>query len=289
MLEHTFDRAEQLIPPERLFTVVARDHLTHPQVRSQLSGRLPHTVVVQPVNRETGPGLLLPLTHLFLRYPNSTVAVFPSDHFILQEDLFVAYVQQAFEEVERYPSRIVFLGVEPTDPEPEYGYILPENQYLDSESPVKSVKTFLEKPEPRIAAQVISMGGMWNSMVMVFKPEFFLQLVSLTAPTLHRSFQMISKSLMASKSSSAIEEIYSVMLSVNLSKDLLEKFDVYSRNQLFAICMRDLFWSDWGSESRILAVVDDLKRTNYFPAGFPLNDLRDQFPRFSGSSLEVSS
>jgi hypothetical protein len=37
MLEHTFDRAEQLISPECLYTVVARDHLKHPEVCSQLS------------------------------------------------------------------------------------------------------------------------------------------------------------------------------------------------------------------------------------------------------------
>ena len=161
MLEHTFDRAEQLISPECLFTVVARDHLGHPEVRSQLSGRIPHTVVVQPMNRETGPGLLLPLTHLLLRYPNSTVAVFPSDHFVLQEDLFAAYVQQAFEEVERYPSRIVFLGVEPTDAEPEYGYILPEDQYLDSSR--RKCGSTIEKWTAQAVSKELSEDQLWVS------------------------------------------------------------------------------------------------------------------------------
>ncbi|MBI3812149.1 MAG: hypothetical protein HY283_08095, partial [Nitrospirae bacterium] len=37
MLEHTFHRAEKLIPSDRLFTVVDRDHLKHPEVGQQLS------------------------------------------------------------------------------------------------------------------------------------------------------------------------------------------------------------------------------------------------------------
>lgn len=61
MLEHTFSRVERLIPEERVFTVVGRNHLAYPSVNRQLSGRLEGTVVVQPQNRETGPGILLPL------------------------------------------------------------------------------------------------------------------------------------------------------------------------------------------------------------------------------------
>jgi mannose-1-phosphate guanylyltransferase len=53
--------------------------------------------------------LLLSLAHLIRRYPNSTVAVFPSDHFVLQEDLFVDYVRQAFEAIEAHPTKITFL------------------------------------------------------------------------------------------------------------------------------------------------------------------------------------
>ena len=76
MLEHTFNRAEQLISPEHLFVVVARDHLDYIEVQRQISDRPPHTVILQPINRETGPGLLLPLMHLLKHFPNSTVGIF---------------------------------------------------------------------------------------------------------------------------------------------------------------------------------------------------------------------
>jgi mannose-1-phosphate guanylyltransferase len=94
MLEHTFDRAEKSISPERLFTVVGRNHLNYPEARRQLSARPEGTIVVQPENKETAPGLLLPLMHLVKRDPTSRVAVFPSAHFIVEEDLFMLHVQR---------------------------------------------------------------------------------------------------------------------------------------------------------------------------------------------------
>src|SRR5262249_32308493 len=64
MLEHTFDRAERLISADHLYTVISRDHLEYPEVRRQIARRPPGTLVLQPSNRDTGPGLLLPLIRL---------------------------------------------------------------------------------------------------------------------------------------------------------------------------------------------------------------------------------
>ena len=80
MLEHTFQRAQSLIPCERLFTVITRFHLNFSEVLRQIGGRPPDTVIVQPENKDTAPGVLLPLIYLYKRFPNASVALFPSDH-----------------------------------------------------------------------------------------------------------------------------------------------------------------------------------------------------------------
>jgi len=259
MLERTLCRAERLLPPERIFTVVARDHLRYPEIQRQTGGRPPHTVVSQPADRGTGPEILLPLMHLFKHHPNSVVAVFPSDHFILQEDLFAAYVRQAFEAVERHPAKIVFLGAEPTGPETEYGYILPDNQDADAASPVRSVKAFLERPEPQIAAKILTLGALWNTMVLVFRTEILLHLIRLSAPELYRSFQRIFRALGTSRESWTVERAYGRLESIGFSKDLLEGLDLHSRRQLSVVALEGVFWSDWGSENRILSVLERLK------------------------------
>src|SRR4030095_11780596 len=98
-------------------TVVSQNHLRHPEVARQLSTRPMASVVEQPDNKETGPGLLLPPGPPFKRLPDSTVVVFPSDHFILEEELFMAYVDQAFRVVEQDPAKVVLLGINPSDAE----------------------------------------------------------------------------------------------------------------------------------------------------------------------------
>jgi mannose-1-phosphate guanylyltransferase len=67
MLRHTLARAERLIPPEHLLTIITQRHL--PYAREELYDRPPETTLVQPCNRETGPGILLPLLHVHLRDP----------------------------------------------------------------------------------------------------------------------------------------------------------------------------------------------------------------------------
>ncbi|MBN2339146.1 MAG: NTP transferase domain-containing protein [Acidobacteria bacterium] len=254
MLEHTWGRAERLIPAERLFTIVARDHLNHAEVQRQVGMRAAVTVVVQPANRETGPGILLPLMHLHKRYPDATVAVFPSDHFILEEGLFAAHVRAAFELVERAPEKIVFLAAEPAGPEPEYGYILPDHADV-AWHPARSIKAFIEKPETRMAARFLKLGALWNTMVMVFRPETLIHLVRLSNPALHRSFQRIFNALGTARETPVVERIYRDIPSVNFSRDLLGAIDVYTRGQLSVVPMKGVFWSDWGSEQRIQSVL----------------------------------
>jgi len=124
MLEHTLHRAEKLIPAQKLLIVIAKEHLQFDEVRRQIASRPRECIIIQPQNKDTGAGILLPLMHLHKRDPTAIVTVFPSDHFILEEDLFMRHVERAFRIVESDGARIVLLGTEPNEPDPEYGYIL---------------------------------------------------------------------------------------------------------------------------------------------------------------------
>jgi len=44
-------------------------------------------------------------------YPDSTVALFPSDHFVAREKLFMAHVDAAFGVVERDVAKIILVGI----------------------------------------------------------------------------------------------------------------------------------------------------------------------------------
>jgi mannose-1-phosphate guanylyltransferase len=261
MLEHTFGRAEMLLHPERLFTVVGRNHLHHLEVRRQLSDRPDGTVVVQPENKETGPGLLLPLMHLCKRYPNATVAVLPSDHFIADERLFMVNVDLAFRIVERHPSYMVLLGAEPDEPEREYGYILPGDKVNRLEPlAVREVREFAEKPELRVARELMEQGGLWNTFVMVFNGARLFDLVRLVAPALCRLFERIYGAIGTAKESEVTERLYRNMAATNFSRGLLEPLARRCGSSLLVLPVRGVLWSDWGSEQRIVRMLRKIGR-----------------------------
>ena len=254
MLEQTFKRADRLIAPERLFTVVDRRHLVYPEVWRQLLSRPRGTVILQPENRETGPGILLPLMHLYKRYSESTVVIFPSDHFIREEGLFMDHVDLATRLISEDPSRFILLGIQPNGPDPEYGYILSDGEIPHlAPSGVRRVTQFVEKPTPRAASELVRQGGLWNTMVMVVKVKRLLELARKAAPALAGAFDQILDAIGNPEASEAVDQLYRDLPKVNFSKELLEVFPLQDPAAVAVLPVRGVYWSDWGSIHRVLS------------------------------------
>lgn len=224
MLEHTFHRAEKLISSDRMFAVINRDHLNFSEVQQQISRRPRATLVVQPVNQETGPGVLLPLMHVYKRFPESTVVMFPSDHFILEEDLFMSHVYQAFRAVVRDGSRIVILGMAPHEADSEYGYIVPGEEIEDPGlGSFRKIELFVEKPATEAAQKIIRSGALLNTLVIVARCKTLVDAVQCTMPELHRSFQHILQAIGTPEEQRVLERVYHELRPVNFSRGVLER------------------------------------------------------------------
>ena len=167
MLENTFQRAEKLIPPERLLTVVSRQHLSHTKVRRQIAHRPRDTIVIQPANKDTGPDILLPLMFVYMRRPDASSLFFhPITLFVKK---IVSWITSK-SLCKRYhdASRMILLAIEPHDPAPEYGYILPHTESGKlCRFGIKRNAAFLEKPSAELTARLVSAGALWNTMTMV--------------------------------------------------------------------------------------------------------------------------
>src|SRR5215470_5537594 len=132
MLEHTLARVEQLIPRERVLVVVSQHH--QEEVTQHLAHWPAENVIYQPANRDTAPGILLPLTYISQWDPFATVTVFPSDHFVVKEDLFLTAVRRAVAEVQYFPRQLGLLGARPDQAEGDYGWIEPAGDESSRES-----------------------------------------------------------------------------------------------------------------------------------------------------------
>ncbi len=264
MLEHTFRRAEKLIPAQRLFTVIARDHFNFAEARSQLAWRPRQTVLIQPYNRDTAAGILLPLMHLYKQYPDAVTAIFPSDHFILEEDRFIRYVELGFELVEKDSSKIALLGIEPEFPDTEFGYIVPGDETDGGGCDgARMVELFVEKPSSMsVAEKIIKIGALWNTFVIVAKVTTLLDMFQCTAHRLFHAFQPILLAIGTPAETQVTERVYQGLANVNFSKGVIEALPFELQRFLTVLTVRGVTWNDWGTSERLLRTLAQLGITS---------------------------
>ena len=249
MLEATLARIAPSVPPERTLVIVNRDHLT--LASQQLRVLPPDNVLVQPGNRDTGPGILWSLLELERRSPGARVAVFPSDHYVANDDAFRACVRRAESVVEQFADKIVLLGIEPDHAAPGYGYVVPAQplRTLDA-APAYAVATFSEKPDRALARRILRRGALWNSLVMVFRSTRMLELLAAVR-------QDASAALRAAyRDPDALERLYASAPPWNFSSDFL----AHVPNELVVLRAEDTGWSDWGTRQAIERTFAALKQ-----------------------------
>lgn len=255
MLEHTIARAEKIAPRRNVFTIINKSHLVFADVRRQIGNRHPGTVIVQPQNRETAPGILLALMHIVKRHPNSLVTILPSDHFVLEEDELVKPLKAAGRWVKRDPSRLALIGIEPDRDESEYGYIVPRRSPKRRGDRVFEISSFVEKPDYHTAQRLARDGALWNTMIMVAKTGTLLELMRCLLPALFDAFQAVYNAIGTPDEQMVAEDIYEKLPPINFSKEILEPAARSPFAKLVTLPVRDVLWSDWGSECRIMEVL----------------------------------
>jgi len=246
MLEHTLARVERLIPRQRILVVVSQHHQA--EVTQHLAHWPAENVIYQPANRDTAPGILLPLTYISQRDPLATVTVFPSDHFVVEEDPFLAAVGRAAAEVQHFPRQLVLLGARPDRVEGDYGWIEPAGHESSRES--RAVLRFSEKPSRAQAGELMARGALWNTFVFAARATTLWAMVRQTAPDLVDAFARIGSVLRLCRSyaSCFTEDAYERMRAVNFSSGVCEPLVSWLR----VLPLPAVGWSDWGTAERIV-------------------------------------
>lgn len=253
LLEATLRRTQPLIPPERQMVVLTGSHFDYAEVAQQLSNYPDVRIVAQPLNRDTGLGLLLALAQLYKARPESTVVVLPSDHFIKEEGLFLDHIDAAFGLVERDRAKIILLGVAPTHPETDYGYIIPRDGGSNAfPFGAREVKHFIEKPDSVLARNLILRGGFWNTLVLVFNIRTLLEQLRAVNPLGYRAFEQIYGAVDSLGFNEVVRQVFLRSEPLNLSRGLLENLPTQQTRSLLVLPLRGVHWSDWGSEERIM-------------------------------------
>ncbi len=248
LLVETERRAAIVVPPSRTFFAVTRPH--ERWYREVLAGRRPSALVVQPANRGTAPAVLYGLLRIAARAPNAPVVILPSDHWVSDDAAFMAHAAAAIGLVRAHEHAVVLLGVAPTRPEPEYGWIEPSGPVAGVWSELKHVRRFVEKPQPELALALERSGrNFWNTSVVVGRVEELLFLFAMARPDLVDAFLSIWPELGSASEADAVERLYARLPSADFSRDVLAERPA----SLTVLAVTGVLWEDVGHPSRILA------------------------------------
>lgn len=254
LLDEALERARALTEPERILVVVAAEQREH---WSGLCERLPaQNVLVQPRDRGTVSGLLLPLHALLARDPGALVVVLPSDHHVRRERVLAGALRQALDECRRDPRHVALLGITPDAPETDFGWILP----TPGRWVFRGVERFVEKPPAELARTLLEAEAVWNSFLMVGAGRAFLELCARRVPDIAQAF---ARTFAAQRPPDGLEleRLYAALPSADLSCEVLQGSEPFLRVQLAPPCG----WSDLGTPAR---VADCLRRGPQPTAGF---------------------
>jgi mannose-1-phosphate guanylyltransferase len=248
LLQETVRRVGRLIPPERQLVSLSRGHsLFYEPVLDRCPGVTP---VIQPASRGTALGVLYPALRIAARDPSAIVAVFPSDHFVTPADRFMDAVARAAAVVDRHPHTLVLLGVLPSSPETEYGWIEP-GEWLSAPDRVRHVVQFVEKPELPRAEAMLRNGWLWNTLVVVGRVAHLFRLALALVPDTVRPVLALRDKLGSADELTAAVRAYAAVPPTNLSRDLLER----ARESLSVLELEGVTWCDWGTPHRVLSTL----------------------------------
>jgi mannose-1-phosphate guanylyltransferase len=236
LLRQTINRALDIVPLARTTIVVAQEQARHwTRAVVDLS---PHNIVVQPQNRGTAIGILLPLLHILRRDRHAKIALLPSDHFVEDEATLRIAMKHAFSTTK---DDVTFLGIEPDCADPELGYIVAGNHDGTGRH---RIARFVEKPELRTAAALIGAGALWNSFILVASGQALLELIARRRPNLHAALEAAIES---PSSERALCELYAALPTVDFSRDVVEG----AEQRLTVTRVPACGWTDLGTPQRV--------------------------------------
>ncbi|MDO4949722.1 MAG: mannose-1-phosphate guanylyltransferase [Bacteroidales bacterium] len=177
LLQMTFARYNRIFPAERI--IVSTNEQYVDLVRKQLPDLPVENVVVEPIRRNTAPAVVMAAQRVSRMDPDACVAIVPADHFILREDVFLECMENALHCAAAVQD-ILVVGMKPSQPNTQYGYIqVDENK----DALVRKVKSFVEKPERTFAEMFIQSNEFfWNSSIYVCHMPVLMHNISKLMP-----------------------------------------------------------------------------------------------------------
>jgi len=237
-LQQTYDRFARILPRENILISTTKDYAHI--VREQLPDVAENNLMIEPVNRNTGPATTWAGMKICRRNSKARMIVTPSDQHITNEARFASDVLQALDYVGRHDV-LLTMGVVPTRPEPGYGYIqMGEGAKMEN---VYSVQSFVEKPERDFAKMFMENGEfLWNTgLFLSSAPYFVKRIIELFGSELKLTGVTEVLNMAPGAVQAFIDEKYSMFPNISIDYGVLE------RTEKVEVMKCNFGWADLGT------------------------------------------
>src|ERR1035437_1022631 len=188
LLQRTYNRFLRLCPNENIYIVTNDSYVQ--LVKEQIPGIANTAILSEPVRKNTAPCVAYACYKIAQLNPDAVTVIAPSDHLITKEDTFVKAIKSCFKKAAAEDC-LLTLGIRPSRPDTGYGYIqFIESETSESDSRIKKVKTFTEKPDLEMAKFFIQSGDfLWNSGIFIWSVKSVIKAFETHSPEIAALFK----------------------------------------------------------------------------------------------------
>lgn len=243
MINETIDRIVDTIGKENIFIVT---HVSQAErMKACVGDRIAEDhILIEPLSRNTAACIGYAAEVITGRYGDGVMCIFPSDHFIKNQEEFTKILKKAIE-IASGQDKLVTIGIRPTFPSTGYGYIHFTNR---TDQAFYEVDQFIEKPSLEVANEYLQLSGYaWNSGMFLWKASTILENMKRFLPKLYLSLEELKDCL---EDEQELMRVYSGMPAISIDYGILERSDDV------VVIPGDFGWSDVGSWDNLNAIYD---------------------------------
>jgi mannose-1-phosphate guanylyltransferase len=248
MLFLTYKRVIKLVAPEHIFVVTGNDY------RAATLESLPElpedNIIIEPEGRNTAPCIGLAAVVLEKRFPGSVMVIVPADHYIFDEEKFIADLRTTID-LALDTGGLVTIGVRPSRPETGYGYLQTGEEVSTANNKAAfKVTRFVEKPNYDMAVKLLAEGNyLWNAGIFIWTTTAILKAFETYLPEMYKGLTEIKDRLMDSDFAEVLARVYPQFPKVSIDYGIMEKAE-----QVYTI-PGDFIWDDVGTWKALQRVI----------------------------------
>ncbi|CAG4885568.1 Alginate biosynthesis protein AlgA [Paraburkholderia gardini] len=280
LLQKTFLRASHLANANEVVIVTNREtyFLTKDECVEVESSVSQLGFILEPTARNTAAAIGVAAEVVREQHGGDAIMlVMPADQLIEDEKAFGVAVQHAVHSAQE--GRLVTFGIRPTRPETGFGYIEYEVKPLQGTEAVHKVVSFIEKPKPSVAEELVADGRhLWNAGMFCFTAETMLAELERHAPTVAEpALGAVHDAKRSTSDDGYVIELDAAQF--GKAEDISIDYAVMERSDNVNVVPCEIGWSDIGSWLSISDLTPADERGNRIHGEAELYDVDNCFIR----------